>query len=587
MKDNTQKTLKYYFGVMKNHKITGIILTITVIIGAAIDTLVPILSKNFFNVLYDEGIKEELTNSLMQILLIIALVKFVRWVFWRVSSFTINFFESKSIVDLSRFCFDYLQKHSYSYFANNFSGSIVKKHKSFVNTFEQLTDQLFYEIIPGVVTVLIMIVVMGQLNALLGWSMFGWMVIFLFINWLFNKYKLRFDVQRSEAETATSGLLSDTVSNNINIKLFNGYLYESDSYGNLSEKLHKIRKFTWDMGAIFYGFQSLLMLILEVSVLYFAVRLWQKDMLTVGDFVLIQSYLFTAMILVWDFGRVMMKIYERLAEAEEMTRILNMPHQIVDANKTRSLKVDKGEITFEDVSFKYEEGEYVVENFNLTVNPGQKVALVGLSGSGKSTLTKLLLRLYDVVGGKILVDGRNIAKVTQESLRNNISLVPQDPILFHRSLMENIRYGRFGATDEEVIQAAKLAYCDEFISKLKEGYQSTVGDRGIKLSGGERQRIAIARAILKNSPILILDEATSSLDSESEKYIQKSLDNLMKNKTVLIIAHRLSTIKRADRIVVISNKKIVEDGNHNKLIKIENGIYKRLWNIQVGGFIKE
>ena len=587
MKDNTQKTLKYYFGAMKNHKITGIILTITVVIGAAIDTLVPILSKNFFNVLYNEGIKEELINSLMQILLIIALVKFVRWVFWRVSSFTINFFESRSIVDLSRFCFDYLQKHSYSYFANNFSGSTVKKHKSFVNTFEHLTDQLFFEIIPGIVTVLIMIFVMGRLNALLGWSMFGWVVVFLLINWLFNKYKLRFDVQRSEAETATSGLLSDTVSNNINIKLFNGYLYESDSYGSLSEKLHKIRKYTWDMGAIFYGFQSLLMLILEVSVLYFAVRLWQKDMLTVGDFVLIQSYLFTAMMLVWDFGRVMMKIYERLAEAEEMTRILNMPHQIIDTNKARTLKVNKGEITFEDVSFKYEEGEDVIKNFNLTVKPGQKVALVGLSGSGKSTLTKLLLRLYDVVGGKILVDGRNIAKVTQESLRNNISLVPQDPILFHRSLMENIRYGRFGATDEEVIQAAKLAYCDEFISKLKEGYQSTVGDRGIKLSGGERQRIAIARAILKNSPILILDEATSSLDSESEKYIQKSLDNLMKNKTVLIIAHRLSTIKRADRIVVISNKKIVEDGNHNKLIKIEDGIYKRLWNIQVGGFIKE
>ncbi len=587
MKDNTQKTLKYYFGAMKNHKITGIILTITVVIGAAIDTLVPILSKNFFNVLYNEGIKEELINSLMQILLIIALVKFVRWVFWRVSSFTINFFESRSIVDLSRFCFDYLQKHSYSYFANNFSGSTVKKHKSFVNTFEHLTDQLFFEIIPGIVTVLIMIFVMGRLNALLGWSMFGWVVVFLLINWLFNKYKLRFDVQRSEAETATSGLLSDTVSNNINIKLFNGYLYESDSYGSLSEKLHKIRKYTWDMGAIFYGFQSLLMLILEVSVLYFAVRLWQKDMLTVGDFVLIQSYLFTAMMLVWDFGRVMMKIYERLAEAEEMTRILNMPHQIIDTNKARILKVNKGEITFDDVSFKYEEGEDVIKNFNLTVKPGQKVALVGLSGSGKSTLTKLLLRLYDVVGGKILVDGRNIAKVTQESLRNNISLVPQDPILFHRSLMENIRYGRFEATDEEVIQAAKLAYCDEFISKLKEGYQSTVGDRGIKLSGGERQRIAIARAILKNSPILILDEATSSLDSESEKYIQKSLDNLMKNKTVLIIAHRLSTIKRADRIVVISNKKIVEDGNHNKLIKIEDGIYKRLWNIQVGGFIKE
>lgn len=585
MKDNTKGTLKYYFRAMKNHKITGIILTITVIVGAAIDTLVPILSKNFFNVLYDGGLKEEVVRTLMQILLIIALVKFVRWVFWRISSFTINFFESKSIVDLSRFCFDYLQKHSFSYFANNFSGSTVKKHKSFVNTFEYLTDQLFFEIIPGIVTVLIMIVVLGSINIYLGLGMLGWMIVFLFINWWFNKYKIKFDIQRSEAETATSGLLSDTVSNNVNIKLFNGYIYESEAYGNLSENLHKIRKFTWDMGAVFYGFQSLLMLVIEILIFYLSIRLWQQDRLTIGDFVLIQSYLFSAMMLVWDFGRIMMKMYERLADAEEMTKILNLPYQIIDSSKAKKLKVKNGEIRYENVSFRYEDGEEVVKNFNLRVKEGQTIALVGLSGSGKSTLTKLLLRLYDVIEGKILVDGQDITKVTQESLRDNISLVPQDPLLFHRSLMENIRYGRFGATDEEVIKAAKLAYCDEFISKLKDGYNSTVGDRGIKLSGGERQRVAIARAILKNSPILVLDEATSSLDSESEKYIQKSLVNLMKNKTVLIIAHRLSTIKRADRIVVISDKKIVEDGDHSQLIKIENGIYKKLWDIQVGGFI--
>jgi len=317
-----------------------------------------------------------------------------------------------------------------------------------------------------------------------------------------------------------------------------------------------------------------------------AVRWWQRDLLTVGDFVLIQSYLFSAVMLVWDFGRIMMRIYERLAEAEEMTEILSLPHGVVDKKGSKKLKVKSGEIKFEDVSFKYEDGEKVIKDFNLEVKPGQTVALVGLSGSGKSTLAKLLLRLYDVDSGRILVDGQNIAGVSQESLRHSISLVPQDPILFHRSLMENIRYGRFEATDEEVIAAAKLAYCDGFISKLKDGYGSMVGDRGIKLSGGERQRIAIARAILKNSPILVLDEATSSLDSESEKYIQKSLTNLMKGKTVVIIAHRLSTIKKADRIVVISNKKIVEDGNHNQLIKAKSGIYRKLWNIQVGGFIK-
>lgn len=586
MKDNTRKTLKYYLLAMSGHKATGLILTFAAILGAVLDAVVPVLSKNFFNILYDGGTKETVVQKLLSVLLVIAIFKSTRWLLWRVASFVINFFESKTMVDLSRMCFDYLQKHSFSYFANNFPGSIVKKHKSFINTFEFLTDQLFFEIIPGVVSVIVMIFVLGKINILLGLGMFGWILIFMLINWGFTKYKLKYDIQRSEVETATSGLLSDTISNNVNIKLFNGYLFESDAYGDLSEKLHKLRKFTWDMGAVFYGFQSLIMLVLEIFIFYFAIGLWKKEMLTVGDFVLIQSYLFSAMMLVWDFGRIMMRMYERLAEAEEMTLVLNLPHQIVDTPNAKRLKVKEGKIKFDKVSFKYDDGEEIIKNIDFEIKPGQTVALVGLSGSGKSTLTKLLLRLYDVTSGKILIDNQDISKVNQESLRKNVSLVPQDPILFHRNLMENIRYGRFEASDEEVKKAAKLAYCDEFVSKLKDGYHSMVGDRGIKLSGGERQRVAIARAILRNSPILILDEATSSLDSESEMYIQEALENLTKNKTVIVIAHRLSTIKKVDRIVVLDKGKIIEDGSHSQLIKKDKGIYKQLWEIQVGGFIK-
>jgi len=214
------------------------------------------------------------------------------------------------------------------------------------------------------------------------------------------------------------------------------------------------------------------------------------------------------------------------------------------------------------------------------------VALVGSSGAGKTTLIKLILRMFDIQKGKILIDGQDISKVTQESLRQSVSLVPQDPILFHRSLMENIRYGKPNATNKELFRASKLAHCDEFISRLEKGYDTFVGERGIKLSGGERQRVAIARAILRDAPILIMDEATSSLDSESEKFIQDSLDKLMKEKTVIVVAHRLSTIKKVDRIVVIDKKKIVEDGTHKSLIELKNGIYKKLWDIQVGGFIK-
>jgi ATP-binding cassette subfamily B protein len=290
--------------------------------------------------------------------------------------------------------------------------------------------------------------------------------------------------------------------------------------------------------------------------------------------------------IVWTFGKILRRTAESLSDAEEMTVVLETPYDIVDVKRPTKLKIKNGEISFENVCFAYENNGNVVDNFSLDIKSKETVALVGSSGAGKTTLIKLILRMFDIQKGKILIDGQDIAKVSQESLRQNVSLVPQDPILFHRSLMENIRYGKPTATNKEVFKASKLAHCDEFISRLEKGYETFVGERGIKLSGGERQRVAIARAILRDAPILIMDEATSSLDSESEKFIQDSLDKLMKEKTVIVVAHRLSTIKKVDRIVVIDKKKIVEDGTHNSLIQLKNGIYKKLWDIQVGGFIK-
>jgi ABC-type multidrug transport system fused ATPase/permease subunit len=273
-----------------------------------------------------------------------------------------------------------------------------------------------------------------------------------------------------------------------------------------------------------------------------------------------------------------------VADANEMTEILHTPHEIQDAPGALKLKVAKGQIEMKDVTFSYETNAPVFKKFNLLISAGQRAAIIGPSGGGKSTIVKLLLRFVDIQGGEILIDGQNISKVTQESLRANIALVPQEPILFHRSLMENIRYGKAGAGDKEVIAAAKLAHADEFISKFKEGYKTYVGERGVKLSGGERQRVAIARAILKNAPILVLDEATSSLDSESEHFIQDALKNLMKGKTVIVIAHRLSTIMQMDRIIVLENGVITESGKHEELLKAREGTYQRLWHIQAGGF---
>jgi len=571
---------------MRNYKLALTVLLVTIIGATAIDSIIPIYFKNFFNLLSENEDKILVVDGLIRLLTFIGIFSLTRWVFWRIAVFVLNFFESINMSDLSKRCFDYLHKHSYAYFSNNFTGSVVKKSKSFVNAFEVLVDQLFYELIPAMVTITVITVVLGRVNIFLGLGMLLWNIIFMIINWIFTKYKIKYDIQRSEAETSTSSFLADTVTNNTNIKLFNGHKKEFNDYSNLNNNLHKIRRFTWDMSAKFYALQSFLMIVLEMGIFYFAIKLWVKNVLTIGDFVLIQSYVLTVIMMVWDFGKIINRIYERLAEAEEMTIIFNTPHEVSDDLSAKDLEIKLGRVKFDKINFAYENGEKVLEDFSLEIKPGQKVALVGLSGSGKSTLVKLLLRLHDIQDGQILVDGQDISKVTQESLRKQISLVPQDPILFHRSLMENIRYGRLEATDDEVIEASKLAFCDKFIDKLRDGYGTFVGERGIKLSGGERQRVAIARAILRNSPILILDEATSSLDSESEKYIQESLNHLTEGKTVLVIAHRLSTIKEVDRIVVLEKGKIIEDGTHKDLIKKKNGVYNRLWDIQVGGFIK-
>lgn len=316
-----------------------------------------------------------------------------------------------------------------------------------------------------------------------------------------------------------------------------------------------------------------------------AIFYWQQGVLTVGDFMLIQMYVMGLMNRIWNVGRNIRQLYEAFAEATEMLDIIELTPDIVDKPDAKALAVSEGDIVFDRVRFAYHEGQNVLSDFDLHIAPHEKVALVGLSGAGKTTITKLLLRLYDIQDGAIRIDGQSIADVTQESVRRAIAFVPQEPVLFHRTLMENIRYGRAGATDEEVIAAAKQAHCYEFISHYPEGFETMVGERGVKLSGGERQRVAIARAILKNAPILVLDEATSSLDSESEHLIQDALTTLMEGKTVIAVAHRLSTVMKMDRIIVMEQGAVTLSGTHDALLSHEENLYKKLWEIQAGGFL--
>ncbi len=326
------------------------------------------------------------------------------------------------------------------------------------------------------------------------------------------------------------------------------------------------------------------MVALELLVMYLAVKQWYAGNLTVGDVVLIQAYIARIFDKLWETGRNIRTLYEALADANEMTEILLKPHEIQDEKGAIALNAKKGGIEFKNVTFGYFKEAMVLEKFNLAIAPGERIAIIGTSGGGKSTIIKLLFRFHDISSGKILIDKQNIAEVTQDSLRAAMAFVPQEPVLFHRSLMENIRYARPDATDEEVLEAAKRAHAHEFIESFREGYETLVGERGVKLSGGERQRVAIARAILKDAPILVLDEATSSLDSESEMYIQDALRELMKDRTTIVIAHRLSTIMQMDRIVVIDGGKIIEEGKHEELLKAQQGTYQKLWEIQAGGF---
>jgi len=587
MENNTKKTLGIFLKYSLKYKLLMFLVPLSITGAVATNVIVPLYYKAFFDVLASGQSKDVIYESLRHNLYFIAITVLVGWFFWRITSFSSIYFQSKVITDLSNMCFEYLHKHSFSYFNNNFTGSLVKRVGYFSRAYEDIVDRITWDIIPIIVEMSIITAVLYSRSRILGLVLVVWVIMFLTLNWFLTKYKLKYDILRSAAQTEATGFLTDTITNNSNVKLFCGYGREVKEYFNLNEKVKRLKQFAWNLDSIFEAFQALLMISLEIGILYLAIDLWKDGKLTAGDFVLLQSYVFIIFNKLWNFGKIIRNIYQNLADAEEMTVILNTPHEITDVPRAKSLAIKEGEIEFRNVSFYYHKTRKILDKFNLKIKSRERIALIGPSGAGKSTVIKLLLRNHDVDGGKIFIDGQDISKITQDSLWKNVSLVPQDPILFHRTLMENIRYGKPDATDEEVFEASKIAHCSEFINSLPNGYDTYVGERGMKLSGGERQRVAIARAILRNAPVLILDEATSSLDSGSERLIQDALNKLMENKTVIVIAHRLSTIVKMDRIIFIGGGEIIEEGTHKELLEKENGNYRKLWELQAGGFITE
>lgn len=525
-----------------------------------------------------------LVSELLGLVAVIAALYGASWIARRLQSRSIMYLEMHVMRDLMSSAFGYLIGHSHSFFVSRFSGALTHKVSRFARVYESLTDAVMLQFFPTALFVGGAIVVLALQHPLLGLSLFAWTVVFMGFQLWVSHLRQPARKVRSEAESHSTAVLADAISNHATVQLFSGYKHERSAVWQAAEKLRKATERVWYADDWIWGAIGLLMISINVGMLYIATVLWGKGLLTVGDFVLIQAYLLTTFDHLFGINRELRRFFASLADAQEMVALLETPHEIQDKRGARHLAIERGEVWFDDVSFGFHDATSVLHQFNLQIAGGERVALVGPSGAGKSTVTKLLLRLYDVDAGEIKIDKQNIAGVTQDSLRDAIAFVPQEPILFHRTLMENIRYGWRDATDEEVIEAAKKAHCHEFISKLPLGYDTYVGERGVKLSGGERQRVAIARAILKDAPILILDEATSSLDSESEALIQDALNILMEGKTVIVIAHRLSTIMKMDRIVVMEEGRIAAQGSHLQLVK-ERGLYQKLWNIQAGGFI--
>jgi ATP-binding cassette subfamily B protein len=489
---------------------------------------------------------------------------------------------------VNRDMFSYLLDHSYTFFQNNFVGNLTKKIWDMVENIEYLIsipNEWFYPRFFAVV--IASLTLFFVVRPIFGIILFLWAILFVYVSYLAAKGSEKYARRYSENGSIVVGTVADAVSNVISTKLFDNSTHEISHLNNDIKNVQNAeRALRWyDLKIDFIrGLGATLLMTAMFIALIHGVK---EGLVTAGDFALVITLSLAFLWTIHDVGKQMQRFAKVVGICNQALSFLRLPHEITDDLNAKPLVVTQGIIQFAKVSFHYENNQPLFIDLNITINSGEKVGLVGFSGGGKSTFIKLILRLLDTQNGSILIDNQVIKNVDSHSLRKQISTIPQEPDLFHRTIMENIRFAKLDATDEEVITAAKHAKCHEFICELPQQYQSLVGERGIKLSGGQKQRIAIARAFLKNAPILLLDEATSSLDSITERHIHEALHAVMANKTTIVIAHRLSTLRNMDRILVFDNGTIIEDGTLDTLLANKNGHFAKLWQMQVSGFIPE
>lgn len=486
--------------------------------------------------------------------------------------------------------FNYLVYQDYSFFADRFSGSLVTQSTRIAKAYSTFHDTIFFDLLPQVIAALIALSIMTYYSPPIGLA--ATLLWLLSIAMVVRFALLRLPMRRRAVakESEQIGELADTITNALTLKTFAAEKREIKRYDHINNVRGDLTLRSWQRAIRNAWIMEAVCALLQIIVFVGGLLAVSHQHLQIATFLLFQVYIIRIIENIRRSSMIVRQLEVVSGDGQEMAELLSQPPLIKDSTNPEPSLISKGFIKFENVKFQYPDAsntnQQLFSNFDMHIKSGEKIGLVGPSGGGKTTITRLLLRFLDIQSGAITIDGQDISNISQQDLRQAIAYVPQEPLLFHRSIKDNIRYGKPDASDEEVAQAASKAYANDFIKRLPDGYDTLVGERGVKLSGGQRQRVAIARAMLVNAPILVLDEATSALDSDSERLIQKGLWELMKGKTAVVIAHRLSTINHMDRIAVLEAGKIIEEGKHAALLK-RDGLYAKLWKHQSGGFLEE
>ena len=581
-----RRTMHYFWQANKKYRLLTFGAFITTPIVYALKAFCLILMSDMIGIISLGLPFEELKNRLLPLALMLIGEELVRHsIIGPIMLYCVWEMEIRTMRDLSLQCFDSISAQSMQFHRNRFSGSLISQTNNFVSSYEKLADEFFWNIFPVILDVLLAIIILAPRAPLFTAILVGIVIVFIIVSFLWSKRLSKVNKEEAAAYNKRTGQLADAISNIGSVKSYANEKHEQKRFLSSLNSVYKIsRRSLFENTKRNYCFDAIFLMI-NIGLIIFMLYGQNFFGLSVATIVLIINYSDTISGDLWSIHSVFKSLNRIFGDSHEMTLNLDLEDDVVDLPGATKLKVNSAEIKFDDITFKHQDAKTAIfKDFNLDIKPGERIGLVGVSGSGKTTLTKLLLRFADVNKGEISIDGQNIKYVTQDSLRKNIAYVPQETALFHRSVAENIAYGKPEATFSEIQRAARLANADEFIKVLPNGYETMVGERGVKLSGGQRQRIAIARAILKNAPILVLDEATSALDSESEVLIQEALRKLIKGRTAIVIAHRLSTVMDLDRIIVLKDGKIVESGPHTELLKA-GGTYAKLWSRQSGAFL--